>query len=448
MADFDICDIYSRRRPTKKKSKGKKVEGKKRKSQFEEILQTRAKLGVDGSRSDSDNDSDSDDYGGRSKKKTKLLYSELNKRLHSRQSSQEQEDSKDDSLGLCEDSTTTAANSTTDDTSFSTADANNFENSTPEVENTAQSALIELSDDDIGDMSISYSLPSSSSSASPYGSSSHQQPQKPPSRPPPVIPTIEELTDLDPDLIRLAAAASSTQPRSSALDGNSLYNSMDDIRSSTGLEKVCIKVEYVPLIKTDNEQLLKGMKFLSEPIKVILMENDPFDKLLQYFCSKKLLKKDDVILVYEGIPVMLRATPQSLNMITGVKTKNLMKAYKKDDYEKQEEEKQEMLRRRLEETPFDDNFIQSLEQTPAEPSNTESLMRIKLRSRNNEDTNMRVKQTTSLRTIVKTYVDLNKLGDGAVNKIRLSFDGEDLSLDDTIGDTELEDEDVVEVTIS
>ena len=55
-----------------------------------------------------------------------------------------------------------------------------------------------------------------------------------------------------------------------------------------------------------------------------LIQNDPFDKLLQYFCGKKYLKKEDVLLVYEGIPVMLRATPQSLNMITGVKAKNLI----------------------------------------------------------------------------------------------------------------------------
>ena len=46
------------------------------------------------------------------------------------------------------------------------------------------------------------------------------------------------------------------------------------------------------------------------------------------------------------------------------------------------------------------------------------------------------------------YSELQALANDAATKIRLSFDGEDLSLDDTIGDTELEDEDVVEVIIS
>ena len=51
MADFDICNIYSHRRsPTKRKTKGKKVikkqQEKKRKSQFEEILQTRKRFSL------------------------------------------------------------------------------------------------------------------------------------------------------------------------------------------------------------------------------------------------------------------------------------------------------------------------------------------------------------------------------------------------------------------
>ncbi|KAI7854424.1 ubiquitin-2 like Rad60 SUMO-like-domain-containing protein [Circinella umbellata] len=463
MADFDICDIYSHRRSTtKKKTKGKKVikkqQEKKRKSQFEEILKTRAKLGVDGSRSDSNDDSDSDDHG-RSKKKTKLLFSDLNKRLNSQQSTQEL-DSKNDYLGLTDEENNINNNSydennninndetttvTTEDTSFSLMDSCESIKNTPDIDN---NAFIELSDDDgkMDERSTSFPDYSLSSSSSPmHGINYQPSPEKPRMKPLPVIPSIEELTDLDPDLMRLATTSSNA----TATDGTSLNDRNDNNLLPTKLEKVRVTVQYVPLMKTTDENILEMMRILSEPIKAILMENDPFDKLLQYFCSKKYLKKEDVILVYEGIPVMLRATPQSLNMITGVKAKNLMKAYKKDDYEKQEREKSENLKRRLEETPFDDKFMNNLKQVqPSEPVESESFIRIKLRGKNNEDTNMRVKQTTSLRTIVNRYAELQALANDAATKIRLSFDGEDLSLDDTIGDTELEDEDVVEVIIS
>ncbi|KAG2222402.1 hypothetical protein INT45_006924 [Circinella minor] len=340
------------------------------------------------------------------------------------------------------DETTTA---TTEDTSFSIMDSYELNKNTPDIDN---NTCIELSDDDgnMNDKSTSFHDYSLSSSSSPmHGINYQQSPQKLRSKPLPVIPTIEELTDLDPDLMRLATTSSNI----TATDGISLNDGNKNNLLPTKLEKVRVTVQYVPLIKTTDEKMLEMMRLMSEPIKAILMENDPFDKLLQYFCGKKYLKKEDVILVYEGIPVMLRATPQSLNMITGVKAKNLMKAYLKDDYEKQEREKSENLKRRLEETPFDDKFIKRLEQTqPSEPVESESFILIKLRGKNNEDTNMRVKQTTSLRTIVNRYSELKVLPNDVATKIRLSFDGEDLSLDDTIGDTELEDEDVVEVIIS
>ncbi|KAI9489695.1 ubiquitin-2 like Rad60 SUMO-like-domain-containing protein [Zychaea mexicana] len=455
MADFDICNVYAHRRPAKRKTTGKKKSGQKtekiektekaekiekRKSQYEEFLQTRAKLGVDGSRTDSD-DSDSDDHKSSSKKKQKLLYSELNKRLHSQQSRDDEEDDEDrndgDSLGLDNEN----VEPITDDMSFEV----------DTCDNRVQSSCIELSDDDgaddgSGDLSASFESLSSLSPTMPRFDHIQvlqeqiRRQEKPRARPPPpVIPTLEEMADLDPDLVKLAAASSTPD----SADAGSSSAADESLKA----EKVCIKVEFVNLKELTGEAMLKAIERLCQPIKVILLESDPFEKLLQYFCKTKFLKQSEIILVYNGIPVMLRATPSSLKMIPGIKSKNLMKAYLKDDYEKYEQERTEQLKRKLQQTPFDENFIESLEQT-TEVAKDDPAMHIKIRGKNNEDTNMRVKQTTLLRTIVQRYAELKGLESNAVGRVRLSFDGEDLSLDDTIGDTELEDEDVVEVVIS
>ena len=85
-----------------------------------------------------------------------------------------------------------------------------------------------------------------------------------------MIPTIEELTDLDPDLMRLATKSSSST--STAADGISSNDGNENNIPPAKLEKVRVTVQYVPLIKTTDEKLLEMMRIMSEPIKAILME--------------------------------------------------------------------------------------------------------------------------------------------------------------------------------
>ena len=78
-----------------------------------------------------------------------MLFSDLNKRLNSQQSTQDM-DSKSDCLGLSDDddnnnsdendninNNETTATTTTEDTSFSKTDPYEFDKSTPDVENNA-----------------------------------------------------------------------------------------------------------------------------------------------------------------------------------------------------------------------------------------------------------------------------------------------------------------------
>lgn len=49
--------------------------------------------------------------------------------------------------------------------------------------------------------------------------------------------------------------------------------------------------------------------------------------------------------------------------------------------------------------------------------------------------------------LAKHYCAIKKLGDSVASKIELSFEGETLSPNDCVEDTELESEDIVTVTI-
>ncbi|KAI8149455.1 hypothetical protein BJV82DRAFT_123975 [Fennellomyces sp. T-0311] len=282
MADFDICNVYKRRPSKRKGDKGAK---KHKGPSFKTFLETRQKYGVDGTRSDTE-DSDSDDYSTRrNKKKPKLLYSEFNKRRQSEEVSEDKE--RDESLD----------EPATNNTSFSTEPSAEPEPITT-LNEKLEATCIELSDDE----DISYSFPPRITQDPP--------PLRPP---PPVVPSIEEMTDLDPDLMKIVTAPTAAHDPSSAHP-----------TSAAKLEKVCIKVQYVSLKKTDDRVMLEAIRLMEEPLKVYLMENDPFEKLLQWFCSKRLLAKNNILLVYDDTPVMPRATPASLHMITGKKGKNLI----------------------------------------------------------------------------------------------------------------------------
>lgn len=61
--------------------------------------------------------------------------------------------------------------------------------------------------------------------------------------------------------------------------------------------------------------------------------------------------------------------------------------------------------------------------------------------------NLYLLQTTKFRNVAEHYLRIKKLGQELIDKVQFSFEGEVLSLDDAVRDTELEDQDMLSVTI-
>ncbi|KAK4512503.1 uncharacterized protein ATC70_003204 [Mucor velutinosus] len=241
--------------------------------------------------------------------------------------------------------------------------------------------------------------------------------------------------DLDPDLAALAHSivpGSSTQP-----------------------EKIVIKIQYTHNYDLSNlaESTVKGIKFFEKPIKFKVMDNTQFRVLLTSFCAtKKYLNVDDVYLTYNDDIVFLSGTPASVGM-TSMGT-HKMEIYPKGCYDKmmadKEEQRQKERMRHLNGIENEDDMYSekdsianaaSFSETPANDEPEEERVRLSLRTGDNKKMPFRVKATTTLRELVNAFRERA----GISENVQLSFEGEIMDLSQTIEETDLEDEDIVEV---
>ncbi|KAG1487414.1 hypothetical protein G6F47_007909 [Rhizopus delemar] len=168
-------------------------------------------------------------------------------------------------------------------------------------------------------------------------------------------------------------------------------------------------------------------------MKVIVMNDEQFDKILTIFCNHKKLKKSEVILSYKEDKVFLRGTPAGVGMI-GPET-YVMNIYPTHAWEEKlriEEEKKYEIRSKLngpeEKAPEMTNV----------PPEEENKMIIKLRGNDKKEIS-----STLLSAVTEIYKKITKIA----GDVQLYFEGEPMDLNLTIADTELEDEDLLEVGI-
>ncbi|CDH59666.1 predicted protein [Lichtheimia corymbifera JMRC:FSU:9682] len=313
--------------------------------------------------------------------------------------------------------------------------------------------FIILSDgDDDDDIKELRDLNGSMSPKRSHHNTSEPQPSTLPKRPKISLPTFQQIEDLDPDLASILPGSAPSPSSTSQSPSRATSH------SPAPAQKVLIKVCYTTPRIPDDERLQVLIDKLKKPLSVYVMENDPFDKLLTRYAQHKKLRKDDLQLVYKDVPVVLRATPASLDMITGGQTKNLMQVYVKSDYEKiiQEELQKKEEMEKMFEKPITDEELFAANTTTAtaatteestQSADTEDRLFLKLRGKEGDDVVCRVKKTTTMANLAKHYCAIKKLGDSVASKIELSFEGETLSPNDCVEDTELESEDIVTVTI-
>ncbi|ORZ25830.1 ubiquitin-2 like Rad60 SUMO-like-domain-containing protein [Absidia repens] len=250
-----------------------------------------------------------------------------------------------------------------------------------------------------------------------------------------------DIEDLDPELANLFT--------------QEIESTGDTPRPEIVPQKVQIKVSYVSLMETIDANVQSIIDALAKPVKIIMLNNSPFDTLMEQYCRKKRLAMQEMVLVYDNVPVVLRATPSSLSMSTT--STNKMEVYKRSDFEKKMEMEKEIRAARLshynDSTSGDEYDQDENEEAYNNNSNEqadlseEDFLHIKLRGKDNKDIGLRVKPTTQIESIVKQYIRIMELDMALLNKIQLSFEGETLTPSMTIADTDLEDEDMVSVII-
>ncbi|KAI7904797.1 uncharacterized protein BX663DRAFT_503564 [Cokeromyces recurvatus] len=243
-----------------------------------------------------------------------------------------------------------------------------------------------------------------------------------------------DIDDLDPDLAAIMSNNSTLSSSSPAVD-------------ESQPQKIYLKIQYeVPNLDTLSElaksEVLKRLK----PVKMLILDNLQFGKVLDSFCKHRNLIKTDMVLVYNGERVYPSATPAGIGM--SVTKTNSMFVYPMSSYayllEKRQQEKEEKMKQlaiQKEDDIFDLAKFESFNENKANDDNNENKLVLTLRGNDNDVRSFRARPTTRLQTIILDYKQLK----GITADIKLSFEGEILDPNLTIEETELEDEDLIEV---
>ncbi|KAI8050148.1 ubiquitin-2 like Rad60 SUMO-like-domain-containing protein, partial [Gilbertella persicaria] len=248
----------------------------------------------------------------------------------------------------------------------------------------------------------------------------------------PSIPDAQ-IEDLDPELAAL------------------LENSQNKPETHSEPQKISIRLQYQHNLAELSEKSKSLVEKLMKPIKIIIMDNVQFHKVMDAFCMHKKLKKSEVVLVYNEETVFLSATPSGVGM-SPIGTNN-MQVYPKHCFDvmkqQKEKEKQERLKR-IAEAKNDDNddFEIPKFESDVPTQNTEEgedRIILKLRESDKKEVFFRIRPSSVLSSLVQSYKA--RTGMDSNTKMMLIFEGEELDHNLKIEDTELEHEDIVEVKI-
>ncbi|KAI8327835.1 hypothetical protein BD560DRAFT_417646 [Blakeslea trispora] len=223
-----------------------------------------------------------------------------------------------------------------------------------------------------------------------------------------------------------------------------LAAALNKVEQTAVPQKVTIKLQYQHNFTSISEKSQQLLTKLMKPIKVMIMDNDQFHRVMDVFCKHKKLNKSEFVLVYHDEPVFLSATPSGIGL-SPIGT-NSMSIYPKHCYDsirqQKQQEKEERLKR-LKELELEEE--EEEEVVKEEQKEEEHRIILKLRHRDKQEVSFRIKPTSTLASLVEPYKIQTKIC--AFTTIEFEFEGEALDMNQKIEDTELEDEDIVEVKI-
>ncbi|KAG9293889.1 hypothetical protein G9A89_019227 [Geosiphon pyriformis] len=254
--------------------------------------------------------------------------------------------------------------------------------------------------------------------------------------------------DLDPEL----RAISENTAQSLQIKTNRPFN-MPARRSLNDKVEILLKALRHPLLVI-TEQNRAFVSDFEKPMKFILMasnapfyntniKSDTFEQMFSYFCQKKSIGKNELVVTFNNIKVFPRGTPMSLN-ITG---EVVMEACTKQTHEyirQQKEIQQQQKLKQLEQMLVKEELmVEGALPLASVNDNGEEFLHFKLQSKDGSIEKLRVKKTTTVQAIINRYREIKHISETAL--VRLIFEGESLDPSDILENTELEDGDMLSV---
>ncbi|KAG0251576.1 hypothetical protein BG011_007514 [Mortierella polycephala] len=200
------------------------------------------------------------------------------------------------------------------------------------------------------------------------------------------------------------------------------------------------------------------MKNLETPVIATVKAEKSFKELMQWFCDLKRMEFKDTTFTFRGARLMPSTTPHHMDFppmaVVDVyeaiaykyvkEQENLERAKKLAEVERQAEEQAEE-QAQLEQQQKSQQDERNNETGAEEEEGEVEYLFIKLRGKDTLDEKIRIKKTTTVQAIVGHYIKVKKIS--PETPVKLEFDDEVLDANMVIGDTEVEDDDMLFVRV-
>ncbi|KAF0488451.1 ubiquitin-2 like Rad60 SUMO-like-domain-containing protein [Gigaspora margarita] len=184
-----------------------------------------------------------------------------------------------------------------------------------------------------------------------------------------------------------------------------------------------------------------------KPIKFIMKAQDNFERMIKNICEKRNIGKQDIVLTYKKVKVFPRSTPENLGMPGQAR----MEVFTKDTYNYYKERNDLLKHKMLEEIEresklFSDNSNESeLDNAEKTIQLDNEYLHLKLLSKDETIDKLKIKKTLTVQAVIDHYKKTKNIPDNI--QMKLMFEDDALSVTHTLGDTELEDGDMLSVVI-
>ncbi|KAG0373902.1 hypothetical protein BGX24_011105 [Mortierella sp. AD032] len=203
------------------------------------------------------------------------------------------------------------------------------------------------------------------------------------------------------------------------------------------------------------------MKLHERPVQITVRSNGMFREMMTFYCKQKEINYASTIFTYNGVRLMPSSTPAALDF----PTQAIIEVYDQDAYKYIKDQEVLDRSRRLAEMERqaaenaaaasqehqaqqqggDTGTSDGAQQDDGEDNGSAEYIFIKLRGKDTSDEKIRVKKTTTVHAIISHYKTIKRIP--ASTTVKLEFDDEALDSTTVIGDTEVEDDDMLVVRV-